>query len=539
MEALEILNLSGCSELKKFPDIQGNLEHLSELYLASTAIKEIPSSIEHLTGLVLLDLKRCKDLRSLPTSICTLESLEYLFLSGCSNLENFPEMMEDMENLKELLLDGTSIAGLPLSIDRLKGLVLLNLRNCKNLVSLPKGMCKLTSLEALIVSGCSQLNNLPRNLGSLQRLTQLYADGTAITQPPESIVLLRNLQVLMYPGCKILAPNSLRSLFSFWLLPRNSSNGISLSLPSGFGYSSNLDPSDWKLKEVAIPNGICSLISLKKLDLSRNDFLSIPAGISELTNLKDLQLGQCLSHTEILELPPNVEGGHNCTALLPVSSSVSTLQGLQFPFNSCSKPFEDQSSDDKRNAFPHNDDSVSSLTTSPVVMQKLLENIAFSIVYPGTVIPEWIWRQNEGSSVKIVLPADWYNDDFLGFALCSVVEHLPERIICHFNSDVFYYGDLKDFILDFHWAGNNVGSEHVWLGYQPRSQFRLFQPNDWNHIEISFEAIPRFISSASNVVKKCGVCLMYAEDLEGIHPQNRKQTKSKGCNVVKRSSDRA
>ena len=83
MEALEILNLSGCSELKKFPDIQGNLEHLSELYLASTAIKEIPSSIEHLTGLVLLDLKRCKDLRSLPTSICTLESLEYLFLSGC------------------------------------------------------------------------------------------------------------------------------------------------------------------------------------------------------------------------------------------------------------------------------------------------------------------------------------------------------------------------------------------------------------------------------------------------------------------------
>ena len=47
------------------------------------------------------------------------------------------------------------------------------------------------------------------------------------------------------------------------------------------------------------------------------------------------------------------------------------------------------------------------------------------------------------------------------------------------------------------------------------------------------------ISSASNVVKKCGICLMYAEDLEGIHPQNRKQTKSKGCNVVKRSSDRA
>ncbi|XP_034674393.1 disease resistance protein RUN1-like [Vitis riparia] len=439
MEALEILNLSGCSELKKFPDIQGNMEHLLELYLASTAIEELPSSIEHLTGLVLLDLKRCKNLKSLPTSVCKLEYLEYLF---------------------SLVV---------------RGLVLLNLRNFKNLASLPKGMCTLTSLETLIVSGCSQLNNLPKNLGSLQHLAQLHADGTAITQPSDSI----------------------------------------------------------------------------KLDLSRNDFLSIPAGISELTSLKDLRLGQYQSLTEIPKLPPSVRDihPHNCTALLPGSSSVSTLEGLQVLFYNCSKSVEDQSCGDKRNEmqrFPHNyvssTASVSSLTTSPVLMQKLFENIAFSIVFPGSGIPEWIWHQSVGSSIKIELPTDWYNDDFLGFALCSVLEQLPERIICHFNSDVFYYGDLKDFGHDFHWKGNHVGAEHVWLGYQPCSQLRLFQfndPNDWNPIEISFEAAHRFNSSASNVVKKCGVCLIYAEDLEGIHPGNRKQLKSRGCNVVERSSDRA
>ena len=109
MEALEILNLSGCSELKKFPDIQGNMEHLSELYLASAAIEGLPSSIGHLTGLVLLDLKRCKNLKSLPTCTCKLKSLEHLFLSDCSKLESFPEMIEHMECLKELLLDGISI----------------------------------------------------------------------------------------------------------------------------------------------------------------------------------------------------------------------------------------------------------------------------------------------------------------------------------------------------------------------------------------------------------------------------------------------
>ena len=194
MQALEILNLSGCSELKNFPDTKGNMEHLLELYLGSTGIEELPSSIGQITGLVLLDLRRCKNLKSLPSCICKLKSLQYLFLSGCSRLKNFPEIMEDMENLRELLLDGTSIEVLPSSVERLKGLVLLNLRKCKNLVSLPNNMCYLRSLQTLIVSDCSQLHQLPRHIGSLQRLVQLHADGTAISQPPYSIVSLRNLQ---------------------------------------------------------------------------------------------------------------------------------------------------------------------------------------------------------------------------------------------------------------------------------------------------------------------------------------------------------
>lgn len=72
LEALKNLNLSGISGLKKFPDIQGNMEHLLELYLAATAIQEIPSSIEHLTGLVLFDLKSCKYHMSLRSMVHTL-----------------------------------------------------------------------------------------------------------------------------------------------------------------------------------------------------------------------------------------------------------------------------------------------------------------------------------------------------------------------------------------------------------------------------------------------------------------------------------
>ena len=85
MKALEILNFSGCSGLKKFPNIQGNMENLLELYSASTAVEELPSSIGHLTGIVLLDLKWCKNLKSLPTSICKLKSLESLSLWLCKS----------------------------------------------------------------------------------------------------------------------------------------------------------------------------------------------------------------------------------------------------------------------------------------------------------------------------------------------------------------------------------------------------------------------------------------------------------------------
>ncbi|RXH68970.1 hypothetical protein DVH24_031303 [Malus domestica] len=47
MKSLQYLDVSGCSNLKKFPEI-------SELYLGGTAIKELPASVLNLTNLVTL-----------------------------------------------------------------------------------------------------------------------------------------------------------------------------------------------------------------------------------------------------------------------------------------------------------------------------------------------------------------------------------------------------------------------------------------------------------------------------------------------------
>ncbi|KAH0935254.1 hypothetical protein HID58_012371 [Brassica napus] len=70
LEALEVLNLSGCSELEDFPDFSPNLK---ELYLAGTAIREMPASIGGLSRLVTLNLENCNRLQHLPPEIRNLK----------------------------------------------------------------------------------------------------------------------------------------------------------------------------------------------------------------------------------------------------------------------------------------------------------------------------------------------------------------------------------------------------------------------------------------------------------------------------------
>nr|XP_023892973.1 TMV resistance protein N-like [Quercus suber] len=102
LESLEIFILSGCSRLKKFPEVEGNMSSLLELYLNETAIKELPLSMVHLTGLTKLDLRDCKNLSSLPNASCYLMSLKILTLSGCSKINELPENLGNINGLEEL-----------------------------------------------------------------------------------------------------------------------------------------------------------------------------------------------------------------------------------------------------------------------------------------------------------------------------------------------------------------------------------------------------------------------------------------------------
>lgn len=131
LESLQILILSVCSKLRKFPEVGGYMKHLSELFLDGTAIKELPSSIEYATGLVLLDLTNCKMLRSLPNGICNLESLETLLLSDCSKLGSLPQNFGKLKRLRKLYADRIPIRALPTSFADLRNLQVLSFHGCK------------------------------------------------------------------------------------------------------------------------------------------------------------------------------------------------------------------------------------------------------------------------------------------------------------------------------------------------------------------------------------------------------------------------
>ncbi len=135
-------------------------------------MSKIHASLGDLKRLILLDLNGCIGLKSLPYKI-SLESLEIFVLSGCSRLKKFPEIVGNMLRLSKLYLDGTAIKELPLSVECLTGLTLLNLRDCKNFSSLPSGIFNLTSLKTLTLSCCSKLDELPEHLGNVEGLEEL------------------------------------------------------------------------------------------------------------------------------------------------------------------------------------------------------------------------------------------------------------------------------------------------------------------------------------------------------------------------------
>ncbi|PPD88127.1 hypothetical protein GOBAR_DD14951 [Gossypium barbadense] len=215
LRSLEVFSLNGSPNITTFPEISGNI---TELNLGGTAIEEVPSSIECLSNLRVLNLSCCRRLKIVSTSVHKLKSLKTFYLHDCSRLEIFPEILDTMERLRFLDLSGTALKELSSSMENLIGLVELRLNNCENLACLPDNFYKLKSLKFLSLYGCSNLVTWPDNLFSaiggasltemqrdlhgLSSLENLDLSGSNLENLPTSIKQLPRLKQLILRKCK-------------------------------------------------------------------------------------------------------------------------------------------------------------------------------------------------------------------------------------------------------------------------------------------------------------------------------------------------
>ncbi|PPD88128.1 hypothetical protein GOBAR_DD14952 [Gossypium barbadense] len=336
LKSLERFYLKGCLRLEIFPEIMDTMERLYELDFSGTALKELPSSIANLIGLVYLSLNDCENLVCLPDSFCKLKSLTTFRLHGCSRLEIFPEIMDTMERLYELDLSGTALKELPSSIGNLIGLTRFNMNNCKNLVCFRDSFYKLKSLEIFNLKGCSRLEIFPEIMDTRERLYELDLSGIALKELPSSIGNLIGLTRLNMNNCKNLVclPDSfckLKSLERFYLTGCLRLE-IFPEIMDTMERLYELDLSGTALKE--LPSSIANLIGLKYLGLNNcENLICLPDSFYKLKSLGRFYLKGCSR----LEIFPKImdtmerlfELDLSGTALKELPSSIGNLIGLQ------------------------------------------------------------------------------------------------------------------------------------------------------------------------------------------------------------------
>ncbi|KAJ8760291.1 hypothetical protein K2173_011703 [Erythroxylum novogranatense] len=298
--------------------------------LLSQVKREIANSFWRLTS---LSLVQNKNITRIPNSKSGfLEALEVLDLCGCSNLNTFPEISS---NIRKLKLSQTALKQvLSSSVELLSKLEYLEMEACRELESLPSNFfSELTSLFVLNLSGCSRFKMLPEPLEAERSRMYLNLSKTAIEMVPSFIGICKECWIINMSECLKLA-----------FYPRSSENCFSEDIFRGNGL--NLSYCNlWEL-----PEDLSFLSSIKSLDLSENDFETIPATFKELSQLEVLEINNCKRLLSFPDLPSNVNQifAYNCWSL----KEIGTLKQLSldsrmtecynFDLSSCLKLDEDE-----------------------------------------------------------------------------------------------------------------------------------------------------------------------------------------------------
>ncbi|KAG4390256.1 hypothetical protein AAZX31_06G241400 [Glycine max] len=393
---LRRLDLSGSKNLIKMPYIG------DALYLES------------------FNLEGCIQLEEIGLSVVLSRKLFYLNLRNCKSLIKLPQFGDDLI-LENLDLEGCQkLRRIDPSIGLLKKLIRLNLNNCKNLVSLPNSILGLNSLVWLYLSGCSKLYNteLLYELRDAEQLKKIDIDG---------------------------APIHFQSTSSY---SRQHQKSVSCSMPSSpiFPWMRELDLSFCNLVE--IPDAIGIMSCLERLDLSGNNFATLP-NLKKLSKLVCLKLQHCKQLKSLPELPSPILRRQrtglyifNCPEL--VDREHCTDMAFSWMMQFCSP----------KEITSYIDESVS----------------------PGSEIPRWFNNEHEGNCVNLDASPVMHDHNWIGVAFCAifVVPHETLSAMSFSETEWNYpvFGDIPvDFYEDVDLELVLDKSDHMCLFYVDRHDF--------------------------------------------------------------------
>ncbi|XP_048431714.1 disease resistance protein RPV1-like [Pyrus x bretschneideri] len=336
------INFRGCEFLEKIPDLSGspNLKHL--VLSDCKSLVKVDDSVGFLDKLVYLNLNGCSKLTRFATRL-KLRSLEWLYLKGCTRLERFPEIEEGkMESLTDLDIRQSGIRELPSSITYLTGLQRLKANECENLTG--------TSLH---------------HLYGLQDLIQVHFGKCP------KLVTFGKSKVKFDEVSSCSTQSKLLSTDS----DTSDDNSITLALPNLF----DLDLGGCNLSESDFLVPLGCWFTLVSLDLSRNDFVSLPDCISKFVNLMKLRLSGCRRLLEIpLVLPPSLLDLYmdDCTSLEKIPKLPPMLELLVLT-----------------NCFRLRGGEVAKLENN-LLNEKSLQRAELQVILPRNEVQNWFGSSN-------------------------------------------------------------------------------------------------------------------------------------------------
>lgn len=392
------MDLRHCSAIKEVPDISQipNLKDLS--FDGCTNLVKFHDSVGFLNKLVRLSVWGCTSLKSFPTLV-KLTSLEHLDFRSSSKLERFPDVVARMEKIRFIDVGETAIKKLPSSFGNLVGLEKLCLTRCVWLTDLPSSFLALQNLKELDMGNCPKIRKC---LSMFKRHGQLV-EGL--------VTSILNLVLLNVKYCDL------------------SDDDVYIILSS--------------------------FNKLEKLNLSGNNFVTIPTCIKECFHLETLQMDYCNFLHDIPEIPPRLRDISTdfCRSLTKRSSNILLSQGL-----------------------------------------KEVKNLHVQV--PGRGIPDWFDHRVKGGSLSF-----WFSENFPVISICSVFGG-QEELWLDFQLNLFING-RRVYVYRNNYT---VKLEHfTWL-HDLRTEMSLKQwrdldtytHHDWNHGELTFEL-------SKGTVNWCGV----------------------------------